>query len=158
MDKFAFDYKSLDNKINQKTFKYNDVKDKLHKVAFDVVKFDSDSNIEGLWKIEKDDQGEYIIAMYEDAFEKVASVKSDWVVLADQAGHNLSFFYKNEPVIKLASEFLGVGAQDADELASNLPELFNSNLKLTASLLLELTAPERQTLLSRFPELQRNFS
>ena len=68
MKKFAIDVDSLENKLQKKTaYRLEDVKDKVRKVAFDVVRFvDNDATIDGLWQIQKHDDGEYIVAMYED--------------------------------------------------------------------------------------------
>ena len=39
MQNFSVDFEKLDQVLNKRAYKYNDVKDKLVKVAFDVVRF-----------------------------------------------------------------------------------------------------------------------
>jgi hypothetical protein len=64
MDRYSVDYNNLEKKISgPKIYKYENVKHLLHKVAFDVYKFNTD-NIDGLWKIESTDDGEVIVAQY----------------------------------------------------------------------------------------------
>ena len=63
MNKFAVDYNSLESELTPRPqyFRYDDVKDRLRKVAFDVVRFKDGDDISGLWQIQQTDEGEVIL-------------------------------------------------------------------------------------------------
>ena len=53
MKKFAVGYASLQSSLEKpKVYKLEDVKDKIKKVVFDVVRFLDSDNIDGLWQIQ----------------------------------------------------------------------------------------------------------
>jgi len=163
MEKFAINYNSLDNdlKPKQRVFRYEDVKDRLKKVAFDVVKFKDEDDISGLWQIQHTNDGDVIVAKYDDDMmtaaseetEKTASVNTDWDVVANESGSHLHVFYKKTPITKLAMTSLGLPESEADLVCGYLPESLASNKKLVAGLLSELPSNDRQELLNAFPEL-----
>ena len=156
MSKSSIDYSSLENSLDkskQKVYKLADVQHKIRKVAFDVVRFIDGTDIEGLWKVDKTSQGEYILALYdEDNLEKTASVKSDWKVLLSKQ-NDLHVFYKNDPIIRLASHDLGVPEEELNLVPSYLPEKLANNSRLVRGLLNQLTDSERQELYKKYPEL-----
>ena len=74
MSKFAINYSSLENTIYKKAYRLEDVKDRIERVAFDVVRFKDDDNGANLWQVQSSDDGDYIVSIYEpDPEEKVAS-------------------------------------------------------------------------------------
>lgn len=156
MSKSSIDYSSLENSLDkskQKVYKLADVQHKIRKVAFDVVRFIDGTDIEGLWKVDKTSQGEYILALYdEDNLEKTASSKTDWKVLLSKQ-NDLHVFYKNDPIIRLASHDLGVPEEELNLVPSYLPEKLANNSRLVRGLLNQLTDSERQELYKKYPEL-----
>src|SRR5258706_15802214 len=99
---FSIDYNELSGSIDKSSYKLSDVKDKLIKIGFDIVRF-KDAPVDELWQIQSADDGDYIVAKY-DAEEKiaVASLKSPWDIVVS-ASNILNFFYKGQPVAKIAS-------------------------------------------------------
>lgn len=161
MKKSSIDYDALENKLSEKkSFKLSEVKDKLKKVAFDVVRFDSSANIDGLWQIQRGVDGDYIVAMYDDENSKMSHISeiktaSDWNVIADRGGENFSIFYKGTAIVRLAGAKLGLSSGDAELVVSYLPNKLASNSRLVQGLLQEISAQERQELLSKYPELNK---
>lgn len=157
MNKFSLDFNDLNTRLDKqknKVFKLNEVKDRIRKVAFDVVRFvDGNDEFKGLWQIRKDDSGEYIIAMYEDE-QGVTKSSSNWSVIPDSGNKNITFFYKNRPILKKATASLGVPATEYSEVISSLPERLENNKKLAAALLLEMPFSERMSLLNDNYELK----
>jgi len=156
MSKSSIDYSSLEENINkskQKVYKLSDVQHRIRKVAFDVVRFIDGSDIEGLWKVNKTDQGECIVALYdEDNLEKTASVKPNWKVLLSKQ-NDLHVFYKDEPIVRLAAQDLGVPEDEVNLVPSYLPERLANNSRLVRGLLNQLSETERQELYKKYPEL-----
>lgn len=160
MSKFSVNFDHLESALsqNKKTFKLSDVKDKLRKVAFDVVRFtDGNDEFKGLWQIRKDETGEYIVAMYEDENSPAIKTSSNWSVIADSNNENVTFFYKNKPLLKKATATFGVSSEDIQGIVANLPERLQENKKLASALISELSADERKDLLNNFQELQDLF-
>jgi hypothetical protein len=152
MDKFSVDYQVLGKKIEKKkAYRFEEVKDRLEKVAFDVVRFKDSDDIDGLWQIQATDDGEVIVAMYAD--EKPLESKSSWKVLADKTGSNLSIFYKSEPVVKMAAASLGIPCDDTDLLCRTLTDGLDKNVVMRNAFINELSVEERDILLQKHPEL-----
>jgi hypothetical protein len=156
MSKSSIDYSSLEKSINkseQKVYKLADVQHKIRKVAFDIVRFIDGSDIEGLWRVDKTSEGECIIALYdEEQLEKTASTKSNWKVLLSKQ-NDLHVFYKNEPIIRLAAQDLGVPEDEVNLVPSYLPNKLANNSRLVRGLLNQLSESERQELYKKYPEL-----
>lgn len=155
MNKFAVNYQELETKLEDKPriFKLADVKDKIRVVAFDVVKFHDSDGLDGLWQIKQTDDGEYIVATYDDSeLTSEASVSTPWKALArDGLVH---VFYKNDPVTKISLASVGIPADEAGLFVSHLPQSLATNKKLAASMLKELSDEERKELFASHPELQ----
>lgn len=158
MDQFTLDYSSLQNKVNaKKAFKLSGIAPgALKKVAFDVVRFVDSQAIDGLWQIVEKEDGPYIMAMYDDEIlpENSFSKSSHWKVYADTAGRYLSFFYQDTPIVRLASDQLGIAPEEAQETAQNLPGQLESNSVLRSAFLQEIPADQRLKFTSQFPELK----
>lgn len=152
MNKFSLDYSNLNQNLNrEKYFKLKDVKDRLQKVAFDVVRFiDSDGtgdNIDGLWQIRTNKDGEYIVAMYEEEIEKTASSKkNDWTAMPDRSGSNINIFYKDEPIKIISIASLGIPASDAGIVSQSIVNKLATDELFFNSFVKELTASEKQKL------------
>ncbi len=153
MEKFAVNYSGLDEKVNApKRYLLSDVKDKIRKVAFDVVRFMDGSDIDGLWQIKRTDDGqEYIVAMYDSPSEP-EKTSSDWSVIVDKRS-NASVFYKGAPVAKLALASMGFSTDEADLISESLPKSLSSNTKFAASLLKSISPTVRSELVKEYPEL-----
>ena len=157
--KSSVNYNELEDKLTaKKSYKLSDVQHKIKKVAFDVVKFDSASNIDGLWQIEKGVDGDYIVAMYDEetapAIKTASKIETNWSVLSDKTGANLSLFYKGTPVTRLVTATLGIPTNDSELVQSYLPSKLATNSKLVEGLLQEISVSERKELFSKHPELE----
>ena len=159
MSKFSVNFEALDEKLKTKhpVYRYADVKHRLRKVAFDIVRFVETDNIDGLWQIQKSDDGEVIVAMYSDdpnmLTEKTAS-SSNWGAVADSYG-NINLFYKNRPVTKMSLAKLGLSNEAPEDVCRVLQEKLATNIKLLNGLLASLSSEERNDLLSAHPELTK---
>lgn len=156
MDKYAVDLNSLKESLTKKkAYRLEDVKDKIRKVAFDVVRFvNKDENIDGLWQVHHADDGDYIVAMYDDEPEEVEKTSSNWSVILDKTSENINIFYKNAPINKVAVASLGIPKEDANLVCDYLPEKLASNKKLAASLLADLAKETRTQILEQYPDLK----
>lgn len=152
MNKYAVDYSSLGNSLKEKprTFKYEDVKHRLKVVAFDTVKF-TDDDLSGLWQVNQTDDGEYIVASYEDApiTDKTAS---DWNV--HQSGDNIHIFYKNEPLTKISLGSLNVPVEDRYLILNDLSIKLANSKELVYKLLQDLPETRKTEVLNTYPELR----
>ena len=155
------DYKVLNDKLSaKKAFKYEDVKDRLIKVAFDIVRFrDADASIDGLWQIQNTDDGEVIVATYEEKPELQVTA-TNWAAQTDKAASTAYIFYKGAFVKKFSSKDIlpGVSAEDGlniKDLAEHLPNSLETNASLrNAFINTLLTTDEREAFLSKYPELK----
>lgn len=152
MPKFSIDYSSL-AKLTKKAYRLSDVKDQLETVAFDIVRFkDGDKGAE-LWQVQSADDGDYIVALYdEEEVEKTASA-NPWGVLVTKNGSDLQISYKGDPLVRLASSKLGIPSSELHKAEEYLPEKLATNKKLVKALLSELSEAARQEVSKRYPEL-----
>lgn len=161
VNKFSVNYDALEERLKPEpqVFKYAEVKDRLVKVAFDVVRFMDADNIDGLWQIQKTDDGEVIVAMYDGSLPeaeqtKTASVNdSPWLTMPDRLGH-INVFYKDSPVTKISLASLGMDGENPESVSFTLSEKLATNNKLRDSFLGSLTQQERAILLEAHPELK----
>lgn len=150
MSKFAIDYSRLENKIYKKAYRLADVKEQLETVAFDIVKFKDGDNAANLWQIQSADDGDYIVALYQPE-EKIAS--QEWEVVLSKTAGSVQFFYKGDPIVKMAASKLGVPSNQLDKVSEYLPAKLNENKKLVKSLLNELSPSAKNAVLNKYPEL-----
>jgi len=156
MSKFNIDYNQLDGKVNKTFYKLSEVKDKIEKVAFDIVRFkDSDKGAD-LWQIQNGDDGDYIVAKYnpEEEVIKTASVHSNWEVNYNKLSNNLNIFYKGEQIAKIASNKLGLTSDTLSNVESFLPQSLENNKKLVTFLLKQLPEVTKNAVLNKYPELK----
>lgn len=146
------DYRQLENKIFKKAYRLNDVKDKLEKVAFDIVKFKDDDKGANLWQVQSADDGDYIVALYEENEPKVA--KSNWNVEINKQASEVNIFYKNEQLFRVKSASIGIPPSELEQMKSYLPNSLAQNRNLLSSLLKSLPTPKRTYVLSKYPELE----
>ena len=156
MSKFNIDYNQLDGTVNKSFYKLSEVKDKIEKVAFDIVRFkDSDKGAD-LWQIQNSDDGDYIVAKYnqEEEVVKTASALSNWEVNYNKLSNNLNIFYKGEQIAKIASNKLGLTSDTLNNVESFLPQSLENNKKLVTSLLKQLPEVTKNAVLNKYPELK----
>jgi len=156
MDKFSVNFGALEEHLRPKApvYKYEDVKHRLRKVAFDIVRFVDTDNIDGLWQIQNTDDGEVIVAMYSEESSTAEKTASAWRAIADKSG-NINLFYKNDPVTKVSLAKLGMADADPNAVCITLAENLSTNSKLLDGLLASLSSEERGELLKSHPELVR---
>ena len=114
MNKFSVDYMDLQSKLSQKrAFRLSDVKEKIRKVAFDVVRFVDSDKLDDLWQIHRDGEDEYIVAMYDEEktekkaeFHQVANQKGwEFIQKLERMGIDFkNYQYKRE--IRFKSQFI----------------------------------------------------
>jgi len=151
MSKFGLDYSGLANQFTKKAYRLSDVKDQLETIAFDIVRFkDGDKGAE-LWQVQSADDGDYIVALYDEEEEKTAS--SHWSVLVTKNGSDLQISYKGDPLVRMSSAKLGIPSTELHQAEKYLPEKLATNKKLVKALLSELNDAARQEVSKRYPEL-----
>jgi hypothetical protein len=153
MPKFSIDYSGLATTITKKAYRLSDVKDQLETVAFDIVRFkDGDKGAE-LWQVQNADDGDYIVALYDDeAVEKTAST-NPWSVFVTKNGQDLQVSYKGDPLVRVASSKLGIPSSELHQAEQYLPEKLANNKKLVKALLSMLSDTAKQEVSKRYPEL-----
>lgn len=127
MNKFSVDYTELQNKLSKKkAYRLVDVKHRIQKVAFDVVRFVDSDKIDDLWQIHRDGDDEYIVAMYEDGSDtkkESAKVASEvWNAIPDAAGAYVNVFYHGNPIKKICLADLGISSDEAYLVCRSLKE------------------------------------
>jgi len=153
LDKFSIDYGILDK---QRHFKYEDVKDRLVKVAYDVVRFkDPTEDIDGLWQVQATDDGEIIVAMYDDSDKQNSITKdSSWKAVADNRNESIYVFYNDEPIKRIASSEINIPSVEYKELCKDISIRLNNDSNFRSTLLNELPINVRAQLFTKFPELK----
>ena len=157
MSKFNIDYNQLNGKVNKTFYKLSEVKDKIEKVAFDIVRFKDSDKSADLWQIQNGDDGDYIVAKYnleEEEVIKTASAHSNWEVNYNKLSNNLNIFYKGEQIAKLASNQLGLTSDTLNNVESFLPQSLENNKKLVTFLLKQLPEVTKNAVLNKYPELK----
>ena len=157
MPKYSLDYSKLATQITKKAYRLSDVKDQLETVAFDIVRFKDGDKGADLWQVQSADDGDYIVALYDDeaeGSEKTATASSNpWDVFVSKDGKTLQVSYKGDPLVRFASSKLGIPPQEMRQAAEYLPEKLASNKKLVKALLSELNEVARLEVSKRYPEL-----
>ena len=147
----SIDYRKLEDQLLKRTYKLSEVQDKIEKVAFDIVRFKDDDKGASLWQVQNADDGEYIISLYEEpAVSKTASASS-WQI--EKTGQSLQFFYKGAPIVKMATDKLGIPVSELSTVERYLPAKLSSNKELVKALLNELTEPAKEMVYNKYPEL-----
>lgn len=145
---FDLDY-SLLEKQNKITHKLSDVKDQLIRVAFDVVRFQN-APPEELWEIQECDDGDYIVARYNDNSseenlpKKEASYKSPWETKV--AGNEIMLFYKG-------TSFTKINHPSANTIQRFLPNKLATDKSFLQSLIASLPPARQEEVKNLYPEL-----
>ena len=151
MSKFDVNYSELENKIYKKSYKLSEVKDKIEKVAFDIVKFKDGDNTSNLWQVQSADDGDYIIALYEN--EEEVKTASNWEVDIIKSANAVQISYKGDPLLNITASKLGIPSNEIESIKKYLPEKLANNKKLVKSLLSELGNSVKEAVLRKYPEL-----
>ena len=154
MDKFSLDYAALGGTLSRpKHYRYEDVKHKLVKVAFDVVRFMDSDDIDGLWQVQKTDDGDVIVAMYEQTAGPKES-KAGWEACTDKTNSVVNVFYKGASVTAIGLDKIGVPKEDAHIICESLPRKLAADSSFRKNMLDELSEHDRSELLREHPELR----
>jgi hypothetical protein len=153
MSKISIDYSGLANKITKKAYRLSEVQDQIERVAFDIVRFKDGDKGADLWQVQSADDGDYIVALYEEDMEKTASSKNPWTVLVTKSGTDLQISYKGDPLVRFAGSKLGIPPHELHQAEEYLPEKLATNKKLVKALLNDLNESARLEVAQRYPEL-----
>jgi len=152
MSKFSIDYSGLEQKVYKKAFRLSDVKDRIERVAFDVVRFNDGDEASKLWQVQSADDGDYIIALY-DENDEAQKVTSSWEVVLSKTSSVIDVYYKGDPIVRVAASKLGIPNNELPFVARYLPQKLAENKKLSTALLSEVDESVRQELYEKYPEL-----
>lgn len=144
--KFSINDNEL-KKLAGKVHDYDKVKNKLVKVAFDIYRMKDDPAAK-LWELQKADDGNFIVALYNDGEE--IEKQSTWQVEINKSANNVNFYYKGDYVTKLSAKEVGIPLNEAKEV---LPARLADNKKLVSLLLNKVDSNTKETLVSKYPEL-----
>jgi hypothetical protein len=151
MSKFDLNYNQIAASVEKKTYKYADVKDKLVKVAFDLVRF-QDQTSDEIWQVQSADDGSpVIVAIYEEDQEKKEA--SNWSVQINKTAGEFNVFYKQTHLKKFASSAIGVDSSELETVRRFLPKKLATDKNLSTALLNALSAEEKAQVLKLYPEL-----
>lgn len=156
MNKFSVDYTDLQSKLSKKrAFRLSDVKEKIKKVAFDIVRFVDSDNVDDLWQIHRDGEDEYIVAMYDEQSEKKASASAttNWKAIPDGSRKNIHIFYKDIAIKKIALAPLGIPEDDAWLMSYSISQKLTSDQSFFNSFVKDLTSIEKQVLKQAEPSI-----
>lgn len=146
------DYRELEDRLLKRTYKLSEVKDKIEKVAFDIVRFKDDDKGTALWQVQSAEDGnDYIVVLYEEPEQEK---KSSWEVIMSKTSNVVDFFYKGDPITKIASNKLGIPESDLNLAIRYLPNKLSENKNLVNALLNQLPEPAKNAVYSKYPELQ----
>lgn len=153
MSKFGVDFTKLEEQLLKKAYKLSDVKDQLETVAFDIVRFKDTDKGADLWQIQSADDGEFIVTKYEDVEAKKTASANPWEVVLSKHAKTLNFFYKGDPIVKVASKKLGIADAELSSVERYLPKKLSENKRLVTALLSELPESAKNEVLDKYPEL-----
>lgn len=151
MKKFAADLSNVESLVYKKSFKLEDVKDKIEKIGFDIVKFRDNDNGANLWKIQQEEDGSYIVALYSQEEENIKT--ADWSVHLSKIGSNIQVSYKGDPLVSINTSKLGIKEDQLKNIPSYLPERLAENKRLVKALLNQMPKSAKELALKKYPEL-----
>jgi hypothetical protein len=147
MNKFSVNNSDLQSQLSQKkVYRLADVKHRIRKVAFDVVRFTDSNKIDDLWQIHRDGEDEYIVAMYDEEVTKTAAFRENWSCVADSSSSFINVFYKGAPVTKLSLASLDIPTSDSALVCEYLPRQLASNEAFRTSFINGLSETDRKML------------
>jgi len=151
MPKFLVDLDQVARNMSKRAFKFADVQDKFERVAFDIFR-KKDGNAEELWQVQNADDGDYIVALYNDEEEKIATASVPaWSVIVKNADFHI--FYKQDYLCKVAASQLGFENTDIELAQRYLPSKLASNKNLVKALFNTVNNETRKEWLAKYPEL-----
>jgi hypothetical protein len=158
MANFDLDYNFLSQTVEKKHYKLSEVKDRLVKVAFDVFRIKG-NDPEELWQVQSADDGDYIVARYNDVAEEIKTTatdckttETDWKTVV--ASEHLNVFYKGHPIMKLAAKQLGLSSDQLNYVQEFLPAKLAEDKDFVHKMLNELDNSKRSEILKLYPELK----
>lgn len=156
MRDYSIDYNELSNvvnKVEKNIYRLSDVKHRLEKVAFDVVRF-KDGNPDELWQIQNSDDGDYIVARYESDEPEAKKVSAThWDTLVSESSGDINIFYRGQPIVKMAASKLGISSEDVKTIKRFLPSKLASDKSFVKAMLNTLDESSRDAILKLYPEL-----
>ena len=152
MGKFDLDFSHIYQAVMPKTripVKGNE--DKITRVAFDMFRMNSEP--ETLWKIQSDDDGEFLVRTYTLPEDEI-SAKSFWNVETDIKKANLTISYKGVPIHRIvASKYGANNEKDTELLATVIRRKLATDDNFTKKMLKTFSKSKLQAIASSFPEL-----
>jgi len=128
------------------------VRNRMHKVAFDVYSIDNDP-YDALWRLESnaDDGKEYLVRMDNDS--TVEAKTGGWVATSNESGSSITLAYRGVPVQRLSGKIFGFSKEDVGLFKKALLEKVSKNDSFRGKIL-DMQSDERKTeLFQAFPEL-----
>jgi hypothetical protein len=159
MNKFSVDYDQLAQSLERsesRIHRLDDVKDKIEKVAFNVVRFRDNSDIDDLWEIKNTDDGPVIVALYDKSQEQVSD--GDWSTVPDIKTASLHVFYKGDPIVRLAAEDLNIPDDEISLVSHWLPKKLANDHQTRAYVLSFVGPLGIENIKSEYPELRKSAS
>lgn len=154
MSKFSVDMNKLETKLLKKSYRLQDVKHQLEVVAFDIVRFKDGDKGANLWQIQSAEDGDYIVTLYEETENKKTASANVWEVVLSKIGNTLNFYYKGDPICKVAAKKLSIPEAELGSVERYLPKKLAENKTLVTALLGELSETAKKEVLNKYPELQ----
>jgi len=149
--KHTIDYSKLETQVEKKAFRLADVKNQLEIVAFDIVRFKDGDRGAQLWQVQNADDGDYIVALYQEDEEKKTA--SPWSVAISKTSGDVQISYHGDPLTRIAFTKLGILRSELDKVSEYLPEKLATNKRLVQALLKEMSEPAKNEALKKYPEL-----
>ena len=153
-DKFTVDFNRLAEKVRPHQFyRLADVEHRIERVAYDLVRFRDNEDMDQLWKIEDSSDGPVIVALYSNDNTETEKVSSDWEAVSDKRAMHI--YYKGEPLVSLSSEQLGIPANEFGTVRRWLPKKLAEDEEVQKAIFQKVASPVRKVIVQRFPELTK---
>jgi hypothetical protein len=153
---FTVDFDAAFTKLTKRAYRLSDVKDQIETLAFDIVRFKDNDDASNLWQVQNAEDGDYIVALYDDEDLTKTASSNPWTVMVSKFSGDLQVSYKGEPLVKVAFKELGIPRNELYKVPQYLPEKLATNKKLASGLLKKLDATSKQAVLQKYPELGQN--
>lgn len=151
MDKYFPDYAPVSEVVSPTRIPFGPNKHLFRKVAFDVYQREN-SQVPSYWILEKCDDGEYLVATYED--EDIKS-ESSWSALSDKDDKNITLSYKNIPIRRFAVAEFKATPEEVYILKQAMVEKLDKEPDFVNKLLDSLPENKKDSIVSLFPELAK---
>lgn len=148
----SIDFKHILDTIEPKKISYEQNKHRFRKVGFDLFQL-KDPNVESYWVLEQCNDGEYLVATYED--EKEIKVEGSWTALEDAKAQNITIAYKNIPIKRISSNEFNFGPNDVHIFKKAAVDKLNNDKEFVKKLLDTLPDDKKLSITQLFPELAR---